>query len=79
MSAHQKRVVFDVVKLATRTFGWILIAIAIFSLPQMRILTGRLAFTFDLLTSAALGLVGAVWLVAVEVFLHFFDEYLSRN
>jgi hypothetical protein len=79
MSSNQRRVVFGVVILLTRTTGWILIAIAIFSLPQMRFLTGRLSITLGLLTSVALGLVGAAWLVGVELFLHFFDEYLSRN
>jgi len=30
-----------------------------------------------MVTSLALGLVGPLWLIGVEVFLHFFDSYLS--
>ena len=79
MSAKKERLVFGVVMWVTRTFGWILIALAILGLPQMRSLTGRLAVSLGLLTSVALGLGGVVWLIGVELFLHFFDEYLSRN
>jgi hypothetical protein len=79
MSAKKQRLVFGVAMWVTRTFGWILIALAILGLPQMRSLTGRLAVSFGLLTSVALGLGGVAWLIGVELFLHFFDEYLSRN
>jgi hypothetical protein len=79
MSAKNQRLVFGVVIWVTRTFGWILITLAILGLPQMRYLTGRLAVSFGLLTSVALGLAGLVWLVGVELFLRFFDRYLSRN
>jgi hypothetical protein len=33
----------------------------------------------DTLSSVALGVVGVLWLVAVESFLRFFDHFLSRN
>jgi hypothetical protein len=79
MSAKKQRLVFGVVVWVTRTFGWILIALAILGLPQMRSLTGRLAVGFGLLASVALGLAGVAWLIGIEWFLHFFDQYLSRN
>jgi hypothetical protein len=79
MLAKDQRLVFGVVMWVTRTFGWILIALAILGLPQMRFLTGPLAVSFGLLASVALGLAGVAWLVGVELFLRFFDRYLSRN
>jgi len=55
-----------------RAFGWILIALAILGMPQMRFLTGRLAVSFGVLSSLALGLAGVAWLVGVKLFLLFF-------
>lgn len=79
MSAKPKRQVIGVILRFARAMGLILIFLAILGLPQMRFLTGRLAASFGLLMSVALGLAGLVWLVGVELFLHFFDRYLSRN
>jgi hypothetical protein len=72
MSAKKQRLVFGVVTWVTWTFGWVLIALAILGLPQMRSFTERLAVSFGLLTSVALGLVGVAWLVEVQSFLRFF-------
>jgi len=79
MSANEHRVVFCAALRTARVFGWILIALAILGLPQMRFLIGRLAADFGLLSSIALGLAGIAWLVGVKLFLRFFDRYLSRN
>ena len=79
MPARKERLVFGAVIWVTRTFGWILIVIAVLGLPQLRSLTGRLAESFGLITSVALGLAGVAWLIAVQLFLRFFDRYLSRN
>jgi uncharacterized membrane protein len=79
MPARKERLVFGAVIWVTRTFGWILIVIAVLGLPQLRSLTGRLAASFGLITSVALGLAGVAWLIAVQFFLRFFDRYLSRN
>jgi hypothetical protein len=79
MPVKQERIVFSTALRISRAFGWILIALAILSIPQMRFLLGRLAVSFGLLSSIILGLLGAVWLVGVKVFLRFFDRYLSRN
>jgi uncharacterized membrane protein len=79
MAARQERVVFSTALWITRTFGWILIALAILGLPQMQHLIGRLAVSFGLLSSILLGVSGIFWLVGVKMFLRFFDRYLSRN
>jgi hypothetical protein len=79
MSAKQERLVFSTALRITKTFGWVLIALAILSIPQLRFVTGRLAVSFGLLSSLALGLAGIAWLVGVKLFLYFFDRYLSRN
>ena len=79
MSANQHRLVFSSALRTSRAFGWILIALAIFGMPQMQFLTGRLAVSFGLLSSLALGFAGVAWLVGVKFFLLFFNRYLSRN
>jgi hypothetical protein len=63
---------------AARTGGWILIAMALLNaLPIAAI--PRLAGSVKLLSSVALGLVGLAWVAAVELFLTFFNRYLSGN
>ncbi len=71
MSAKPERLVFGAVLRVTRILGWILIALAIVGLPQMGSLTGRLAVSFGVFTSVALGLAGVAWLVGVQLFLRF--------
>jgi len=55
------------------------VALAILSLPAMRSVTGNLAASLALVSSLALGFLGIVWLIGVQVFLRFFDQFLSRN
>jgi len=64
---------------AARFFGVGLIALGILGLYPLRFLTGRLAFSFGVISGVALMLVGVAWLVGVRLFLRFFDQYLSRN
>ena len=73
------RIVFNTVLGVTRTFGLLVIALGILSVPRMSFLTGRLAADLGTLSSVALVLAGVAWLVGIELFLHFFDCYLSRN
>jgi hypothetical protein len=61
-----------------RATGWVLIALAILNALQIGTLT-RLAEGFRLLLSAVLGVLGIAWVVGLELFLRFFDRYLSRN
>lgn len=79
MSTKHERIVFTTALWTTRTFGWILIALAILGMPQMKVLIGRLSFSFGLVSSIVLGLAGIAWLVGIKLFLRFFDRYLSRN
>ena len=65
--------------IAARGFGLLLVAVAILGLPQMRSVTGRFAPTFEVVSCAALGLVGIGWLAGVKLFLQFFDQCLSHN
>lgn len=75
----RKRPVIGTITFAARFLGWLLLVLAVLGLPQMRFLTGGLEDTFRLLSSIGLVFAGIVWLVAVELFLRFFDQYLSRN
>jgi hypothetical protein len=79
MPAKHERIVFSTALWTTRAFGWVLIALAILGMPQMKSLTGRVASGFGLISSIVLGLAGIAWLVGVKLFLRFFDRYLSRN
>lgn len=74
-----KRRVTGTIILVAGIVGWLLIALAILGLPQLRFLTGSLAGIFRWLSSFALVLAGIAWLIAVELFIRFFDQYLSRN
>ena len=74
-----KRRVLGMMVGIARAVGLVLIVLAILSLPQMRFLTVRLREGFGTLSSLALGIVGILWLVAVECFLRFFDQFMSRN
>jgi len=74
-----KRPVIGTFKMAARIVGWLLVVLAILGLPQMRFLTGSLEGSFRLLSSLALVFAGIAWLVAVELILKFFDQYMSRN
>jgi hypothetical protein len=79
MPAKQHRIVFSTALWVARVFGCILIALAILGMPQMQFVTGHMAVSFRLLSCLALGLAGISWLVGVQLFLLFFDRYLSRN
>jgi hypothetical protein len=61
-----------------RISGSVLIALAIFNASQIGALT-RLDGGFRVLMSAVLGTLGIAWVVGLELFLRFFDRYLSRN
>jgi hypothetical protein len=61
-----------------RTVGCMLITLGFISARQ----TGpfsRMGRDIRLLASLALALLGVVWVIGLEMFLRFFDRYLSRN
>jgi hypothetical protein len=74
-----KRRVLGMMVGIARVMGLVLILLAILSLPEMRFLTAHLREGLGTLSSIALGIVGILWLVAVECFLRFFDQFMSRN
>ena len=55
-----------------------LLILAILGVAQAVFLTVIIS-GFKLLPSIALGLVAVAWIAGLELFLHFFDRYLSRN
>lgn len=61
-----------------RAVGWILMALAIANALSFEF-SGSLAGGFKLLVSLVLGVLGIAWIVGLELFLRFFDRYLSRN
>ena len=74
---QQHRALRGIVYVA-RAIGWVLIALAILSVLQIGPLN-RLAGGFRVASSVALGLLGIVWVVGLDLFLRFFDRYLSRD
>jgi len=74
-----KRRVTGSMILIARLVGLGLIVLGVLSLPQTRFLTGSMAGKIGVVAALVLGLVGIVWLIAVQVFLRFFDQFLSRN
>jgi len=63
---------------AARAVGWVLVALAIANALSFEF-SGALGGGFKLLVSLVLGLMGIAWTVGLELFLRFFDRYLSRN
>ena len=61
-----------------RAIGWVLLVIAVFGVAEARLLPAVMG-NFNFLPSLALGLVAVVWIAGLELFLHFFDRYLSGN
>lgn len=74
-----KRRVLGMMVGTARMIGVLLVVLAVLSLPEVRFLTKHLRESLNTLCSLTLALVGIVWLVAVECFLRFFDQFLSRN
>lgn len=74
-----KRRILGTLVRAMRIFGLLLIAVGVLGLPQMEFLTGHLATRFGAISGVALMLMGIVCLAGVQLFLRFFDEYMSRN
>jgi hypothetical protein len=61
-----------------RAIGWVLLLVAILGITEAAFLPAIIG-RFRLLPSIGLALMAVVWIAGLEVFLHFFDRYLSRN
>jgi hypothetical protein len=81
MTVHlrSKRRVIGAAIIAARIGGLALLLLAIAGLPQLRPLMGRAATSLGTISSVLLAVASIVWLALIEVFLRFFDQYLSRN
>jgi len=64
---------------AARVIGLLLIILALVGMPPLRSLIGKLREPLGVVSSVMLGLIGIVWLIGVQLFLRFFDQFLSRN
>jgi hypothetical protein len=62
----------------SRALGWLLVALAILNVPQIGAIS-HLGGALRLVSSVALVLLGIMWLLGLELCLHFFDRYLSNN
>jgi hypothetical protein len=78
MAQKREKRAFRLFVWGSRAIGWILIALAVGSSLQMGVVTHSSA-TFRLLSSLTLGVVGMAWIIGLEVFLRFFDKFLSHN
>jgi uncharacterized membrane protein len=76
----KRRRMFRVMVWSGRALGWALMLVAIFGVVQAEILPRRIySFSFSMVSSLGLGLAAGALIIALEVFLRFFDQYLSRN
>jgi hypothetical protein len=78
MTGRQQRIFHPAVWVG-RAIGWALLVIAVFGVAEARLLLPAIIGNFRLLPSVALGVVAVVWIAGLELFLHFFDRYLSGN
>jgi hypothetical protein len=74
VAAKCERRAFRTIVWGSRVIGWALIALSIVSFLEISS-SSRLR----LVSSLALGLLAIVWIVSLELFLKFFDKFLSRN
>jgi hypothetical protein len=70
--------VFRVAVWAGRIAGWALLVLGVLGILQAEFFAQAIS-SFKMLPSLALTVVAVVWIIGLELFLHFFDRYLSRN
>lgn len=78
MTARGQHRIFRVAVWFGRVIGWLLLLVAILGVAWTELLPAIMG-RFTLLPSVALGLVAVIWIAGLELFLRFFDRYLSRN
>lgn len=78
MAARGQQRIFHSAVWVGRAIGWALLIIAILGVAGAQLMPAIMG-NFKLLPSIALGLVAVVWIAGLELFLHFFDRYLSGN
>lgn len=78
LAARRQQRIFHPAVWVGRAIGWALLVIAIFGVAEARLMPAIMG-NVKFLPSLALGLVAVVWIAGLELFLHFFDRYLSGN
>ncbi len=78
VAAQRQQRIFHPAVWVGRAIGWVLLVSVVFGLAEARLLPAIMG-NFKFLPSLALGLVAMVWIAGLELFLHFFDRYLSGN
>jgi len=78
MPKNRQRRAFRIIVWGGRGIGWALIALALLNAAQIGGLP-HLAGTATAVSSLLLGLLGIMWIIGLELFLRFFDRFLSRN
>ena len=78
MANKQQRRTFRSIVWGGRAFGGALIALAVISAPRIDGFA-HLGASTRVFSSLALGLLGILWIIGLELFLRFFDKFLSRN
>jgi hypothetical protein len=78
MAVKHERRSLRIIVWCSRTLGGTLIGLAIINFLLIGAVTPMWS-SVKLLSSLALGLLGIAWIVGLEVFLKFFDRFLSRN
>jgi len=63
---------------AGRLVGWALLVVGVFGILHVHFFAERVT-SFRMLPSLALVIVAVIWILGLELFLRFFDRYLSRN
>jgi hypothetical protein len=61
-----------------RAIGWALLLVAIVGAAEAEFLPSMIG-GFEYFTCLATGLAAVIWIVGFELFLRFFDRYLSGN
>jgi hypothetical protein len=74
VTAKCERRAFRTIVWGSRVIGWGLIALSIVSFLEI-----SSSSSLRLVSSLALGLLAIVWIVSLELFLKFFDKFLSPN
>jgi hypothetical protein len=72
--SKRERRAFRIVVWGGRAIGSVLIALSIVSFLEI-----GLSGSLRLVSSLVIGLLGCAWIVGLELFLRFFDKFLSRN
>jgi hypothetical protein len=78
VAAGGQQRIFHLAAWVGRAIGWLLLVIAIFGVAEAQFLSAIIG-NLKLLPSLALGLKAVVWIAGLELFLRFFDRYLSGN